>query len=169
MRFSLIIPCFNEGENIPLLIKRLKEVFKDNQYEVILVNNGSNDNTQEIIEKSTKGLENFKVVKILENIGYGHGIIKGLEIARGDILGWTHADLQTDPGDSLRALSYFNSKNDRKLVKGLRRGRSFLDKFFTFNMTIFELFLLGKYILFIFVFLLINKFKFFLFTKLDIK
>ena len=53
MRFSLIIPCFNEGENIPLLIKRLKEVFKDNQYEVILVNNGSNDNTQEIIEKST--------------------------------------------------------------------------------------------------------------------
>lgn len=145
MRFSLIIPCFNEGENIPLLIKRLKEVFKDNQYEVILVNNGSNDNTQEIIEKSTEGLENFKVVKILENIGYGNGIIKGLEIARGDILGWTHADLQTDPGDSLKALSYFNSKNDRKLVKGLRRGRSFSDKFFTFNMTIFELFLLGKY------------------------
>ena len=145
MRFSLVIPCFNEGENIPLLIKRLKEVFKDNQDEVILVNNGSNDNTQEIIEKSTKSLENFKVIQIIENIGYGNGIIKGLEIAKGDILGWTHADLQTDPGDALKALSFFNSRNKRIFVKGLRRGRSFFDKFFTFNMSIFELFLLGKY------------------------
>jgi len=145
MRFSLVIPCFNEGDNIPLLIKKLKEVFEDKQDEVILVNNGSNDNTQEIIEKSTKGLENFKVLQIFENIGYGNGIIKGLEIAQGDILGWTHADLQTDPRDTLKALSYFNSKNDRIFVKGLRRGRSFWDKFFTFNMSIFELFILGKY------------------------
>lgn len=145
MIFSLVIPCFNEGNNIPLLLERLKVIFKDTQHEIILVNNGSKDNTQEIIEKSTKGLENFKVIQISENIGYGNGIIKGLEISKGNILGWTHADLQTDPEDALKALSFFDTQNNRIFIKGLRKGRSIFDKFFTFNMSIFELFLLGKY------------------------
>ena len=64
MKLSLVIPCFNEGENIPLLIKRLKEVFNSTNNEVILVNNGSSDNTQEVIEKMIVNLENFKVIEI---------------------------------------------------------------------------------------------------------
>ena len=127
MRFSLIIPCYNEGENIPLLINRLKKIFKDKGNEVILVNNGSTDQTQEIIDKQIKGLENFKVVRIFKNIGYGHGILKGLEIARGEILGWTHADLQTDPNDALKALDFFDSIKKPLFIKGLRKGRSIYD------------------------------------------
>ena len=50
MKFSLVIPCFNEGENIPLLIQRLKDIFTFNDMEIILVNNGSTDNTQSIME-----------------------------------------------------------------------------------------------------------------------
>ena len=145
MRFSLVIPCYNEGENIPLLINRLKRVFKDKDNEVILVNNGSTDQTQEIIEKQIKGVENFKVLKIFKNIGYGHGILKGLEIARGEILGWTHADLQTDPNDALKALDFFDSVKKPLFIKGLRKGRSIYDSFFTFFMSLFEMILLGKY------------------------
>ena len=145
MKLSLVIPCFNEGENIPLLIKRLKEVFNSTNNEVILVNNGSSDNTQEVIEKMIVNLENFKVIEIKKNIGYGNGILKGLEIANGDVLGWTHADMQTDPKDALKALKFFELSNKKIFVKGLRKGRSIFDKSFTFFMSIFELILLGKY------------------------
>ena len=145
MKFSLIIPCYNEGENIPLLIDRLKVVFKNKEYEVILVNNGSKDNTLKIIEESIKGLKNFKVLRILENIGYGNGILRGLELSKGKIIGWTHADMQTDPKDAIKALKFFENSSKKVFVKGLRKGRSLFDKSFTFCMTIFEFFLLGKY------------------------
>ena len=113
MKFSLIIPCYNEGENIPLLIDRLKVVFKNKEYEVILVNNGSKDNTQKIIEESIKGLKNFKVLRILENIGYGNGILRGLELSKGKIIGWTHADMQTDPKDAIKALKFFENSSKK--------------------------------------------------------
>ena len=73
MKLSLVIPCFNEGKNIPLLIKRLKEVFNFTDNEIILVNNGSTDNSQEVIEKMIVNLENFKVIEVtdLNNLSAG--------------------------------------------------------------------------------------------------
>ena len=142
---SLVIPCFNEGDNIPILINNLKKVFKDNKHEVIIVNNGSTDQTKDLIEDLIATNSNFKVVHISENIGYGNGILKGLEIATGEILGWTHADLQTDPLDALKGLKSFEKEDKKIFVKGLRKGRSIIDKSFTFFMSLFELFILGKY------------------------
>lgn len=142
---SLVIPCFNEGENIPILINKLKKVFKDNKHEVIIVNNGSTDQTKNLIEDLIPNNSNIRVVHILENIGYGNGIIKGLEIAKGEVLGWTHADLQTNPVDALKGLKHFENKEKKIFVKGLRTGRSLQDKSFTFFMSLFELFILGKY------------------------
>ena len=146
MKFSLVIPCYNEGDNIPLLIKRLKDIFTFNDIEIILVNNGSTDNTQSIMENCVRDSSNIKVLNIKINKGYGYGILEGLKICKGKILGWTHADLQTDPADSLKALKLFDELETNKLfVKGLRKGRSYSDQFFTFFMSIFEFFILGKF------------------------
>ena len=61
MKLSLVIPCFNEGPNVPKLIKRLNQVFNSNEFQVILVDNGSTDNTKElVVEEFGKSEENVK-------------------------------------------------------------------------------------------------------------
>tara|TARA_B110000503_G_scaffold44438_1_gene72522 strand:- start:181 stop:876 length:696 start_codon:yes stop_codon:yes gene_type:complete len=144
MKFSLIIPCYNEEKNLQILINKCSDILKNNNCEVVLVNNGSTDNTKEILDKSAKLFSNLTVVHITDNIGYGNGIVEGLKIAKGDILGWTHADLQASPSDFLIAIKFFKNKDDNIYVKGLRKGRSFFDVFFTLGMSIFESILFKK-------------------------
>ena len=76
---------------------------------MILVNNGSIDDSKRVFEKTISNIkQDIKVLNVKKNIGYGHGIISGLKIAKGDILSWTHADLQTEPNDVVSA--YLNLK-----------------------------------------------------------
>ena len=111
MRISLVIPCYNEKQNLPRLIERCETLVSKHSIEVILVDNGSTDNSSEVIEEYPF----IKLVRIEKNQGYGYGIIQGLTQATGDILSWTHADLQTDPNDLIRGLVYFKtSKNPEK-------------------------------------------------------
>jgi glycosyltransferase involved in cell wall biosynthesis len=148
-KISLIIPCYNESANLPLLINRCKELFnKESTIEIVIVDNGSNDDTALILDKITKHLNYIKRVNIQNNKGYGYGILSGLKEANGDILSWTHADLQTDLLDVLKGLSIFeNSSNPELLfVKGQRHGRPFLDVFLTIGMSIFETIFLRKYL-----------------------
>ena len=95
MKLSIIIPCYNEGMNIPLLIKSLLDSINQRKdVEVILVNNGSTDDSESILNKEVNRNNNlFKIVNIKKNIGYGFGILTGLKNATGDVLSWTHADL----------------------------------------------------------------------------
>lgn len=79
-----------------------------------------------------------------KNEGYGNGILAGLDVARGEILGWTHADLQTDPSDVLLGLDFFKKHGNDVFCKGRRYGRPKLDIFFTFGMSIFVSILMKK-------------------------
>jgi hypothetical protein len=78
------------------------------------------------------------------NQGYGFGILSGLKACRGGILGWTHADMQTDPQDAVRGLALFERHGPDIFVKGRRYGRPAADVFFTVGMSAFETLLLGK-------------------------
>lgn len=140
MKVSLVIPCYNETKNLPALIDRCEELVNKQNVEVILVDNGSTDQSHVVIQKYPF----IKLVRVKENRGYGFGIIQGLKQASGDILAWTHADLQTDPQDLMRGLlSFKSSKNPEKLfVKGNRTGRPIFDNIFTFGMSLFETLLL---------------------------
>ncbi len=141
IKVSLIIPCYNESANLPLLINRCKDLFNiESSIEIVIVDNGSRDDTALILDKLTKNLNYFTRINIKNNEGYGHGILAGLEAANGEILSWTHADLQTDLLDVLKGLSIFqNSTNPELLfVKGQRQGRPILDVLFTVGMSIFE-------------------------------
>ena len=138
MDLSLIIPCYNEEKNVPFLCEKL-EILLEKNIEVILVDNGSTDHTlQKIREfKNKNKSNNLKILSIYNNIGYGNGILAGLKVARGEILSWTHADMQTDPKDVLNGLKFFKNRNDKIFVKGLRNGRSLKDRLFTIGMSIF--------------------------------
>jgi glycosyltransferase involved in cell wall biosynthesis len=144
LAFSLVIPCYNESRGLPDLISRCRFVVEAGHGEIILVNNGSTDNTQEVLEESVGASGNLRFVQVRTNRGYGHGILAGLAAAQSDVVGWTHADLQTDPADVLRALSVFANSNNRRFVKGRRFGRPLSDRFFTAGMSLFESLLLGR-------------------------
>ena len=143
-RLSLVIPCYNEASNLPLLIDRVHQAFPREGHEVILVDNGSTDSSPAVLNELLAGQTCIRSLRVERNQGYGHGILSGLQAARGAVLGWTHADMQTDPADALRGLELFDATNAGKFVKGLRRERPFFDAAFTVGMSVFESLLLKQ-------------------------
>ena len=144
MKFSLVIPCYNEAANLPLLLERCKEVARRADIEVILVDNGSSDNSPDVLLNLLPQYPGCRSVRVEKNQGYGFGILTGLRAAKGEILGWTHADMQTDPQDVLQGLDLFDKHGLDIFVKGRRYGRPLADVVFTLGMSVFETLLLGK-------------------------
>lgn len=146
LSLSLVIPCYNEAANLPLLVARLRETFLDDRAEVVLVDNGSTDATPSVLAELLAGQQRIRSVRVEVNQGYGYGILAGLGAARGDVLGWTHADMQTDPLDALRGLGLYDTAADAGalFVKGRRYGRPAADVAFTVGMSLFETVLLGR-------------------------
>lgn len=137
-QISIVVPCYNEAGNIPLIIKCFKELSNNQNIEILLVNNGSTDNSKKIFAKEFESLDSntFKLVTVDINQGYGYGILAGLKHAQADIL-WTHADMQTNPSDIITAFNkYTETNNEMLLVKGFRRKRQITEKVFSFAMQV---------------------------------
>ncbi len=146
MKLSIVIPCYNEANNIPLLLERFQKVIRGADIEVVMVDNGSSDETREILPKLLEKYPFAKTLRVEVNQGYGYGIIQGLRACSGDFIGWTHADMQTDPADVLKALAVIEKNGEDKniYVKGRRKGRPFFDRFFTGGMSLFETLFMGE-------------------------
>jgi glycosyltransferase involved in cell wall biosynthesis len=139
--FSLVIPAYNEAKNLPLLLQKTLRAAKDfgfseNDFSLILIENGSRDNSLQVIEQETvknQWTKQVRVVRIENNQGYGHGLYAGLQQAHGEVVGWTHADLQCDPKNAFIAYKlYCEQKNERTLIKGTRSGRLLRDRMVSF-------------------------------------
>ena len=146
MKYSIIIPCYNESGNLKKLVKLLSKVPKKYKVEFILVENGSTDNSRDIFENSlVLDGKYIKSVYVDCNQGYGYGIIQGLKKATGKYVGWIHADLQYNP---LALVPFFNylDKQDGEyfLLKGKRKNRKLVEHIFTFGMGIFDSLLFRK-------------------------
>lgn len=139
MKLSIVIPCYNEEKNIPLLLERFAEIVGNRDIEVILVNNGSTDGSGKVMERLLPGYQFARMVSVPVNKGYGYGILKGLEEAKGEFVGWTHADMQTDPKDIIKVWRIIEKSESNDIyIKGRRKGRSLYERFFTVGMGIFE-------------------------------
>lgn len=143
MKFSLIIPCYNEADSLPELIKTCVACRFDDRFEIVIVDNGSTDSTADILPALIQNHDFFRSVKVEKNMGYGFGILSGLKAATGDILGWTHSDLQTNPADIKTAIRFFDS-DSAVFAKGRRFGRPLVDVAFTIGMSVFEMLLLHR-------------------------
>lgn len=138
---SLVIPCYNEGANVPLLLDRLESLGRHiADVEFIVVDNGSTDTTPALFVQAANVHSYIRTVRVEKNQGYGFGILCGLRQAKGRYIGWTHADLQTDPADVLRALEILKAWGlpEKIFLKGMRYGRPLSDRLFTAGMGIFE-------------------------------
>lgn len=141
MKLSIVVPCYNEEKNIPHILERFAIALKPiKDAELILVNNGSTDNSAAVFaEHLTRPSYAFvRVVTVKNNVGYGHGIMTGVRAAKGEVLSWTHADLQTDPVDVIAAYEKFqdlNKESNKVLIKGRRIKRRFGEWAFTLGMS----------------------------------
>lgn len=156
---DLIIPCYNEEDNIQGLFKKIHLLFDIStkyskfKLKICLIENGSTDNTRQEILKNIKNFKfskKIKLIRIKKNNGYGYGIIKGVENSNADFIAWTHSDLQTDPLDLINfieILNFSNKENLNKLViKGKRINRKPISAIITFLMTVITFIFTLKYV-----------------------
>ena len=99
MRLSLIVPCFNEQDNIFPFARAVAEVFPDpSDYEIVFVNDGSKDKTlQNLKELHRQSQQNIRVVSFSRNFGKESAIYAGLQHCDGEYISLIDADLQQDP------------------------------------------------------------------------
>jgi glycosyltransferase involved in cell wall biosynthesis len=144
MNFSLVIPCYNEAANLPLLLSRCRSLSRYSNIDIVLVDNGSTDDSPAVLAELLPNHPNCSSIRVEINQGYGYGILAGLSVAKGEVLGWSHADMQTDLHDVVAGLDFFQNKHQKIFVKGHRYGRPLMDRLFTVAMSIFETLLLAK-------------------------
>lgn len=128
MKFSLIIPLWNEGNNVTELIRIIadSELLQQGMNELILVNNGSSDNTGELVDEAANRYPWITSVHLNQNQNYGGGVYEGFKRARTDILCYIPGDLQVMPEDVIKVYQAFCSNPALKsqlFVKGQRTIR----------------------------------------------
>ena len=124
MNLSLIIPVYNEQENLPMLFDAIYQTMKPlhETWEVILVDDGSRDNSLSVLEKhAEKDPEHVRVISFRRNFGQTPAIAAGLDYSQGDIIVLLDADLQNDPRDIPMLLEKLDEGYD--LVSGWRKQR----------------------------------------------
>ncbi len=136
--FALVLPCYNEAKSLENILQRAVHAAQEyqitnQQFQLILVENGSKDNSIQILEslKNGKYSDWFQTVRVVQNQGYGYGLWVGLEFVKNQgckYVGWSHADQQCDPKDAFKALSIIkNMDANHSLVKGIRKKRNWKD------------------------------------------
>lgn len=98
MYISIIVPCYDEGKVIRVNIEKIYRSMKEKgiEYEIIAVNDGSKDNTEEQIRLAEKLSSNIRCVSYSENGGKGKAVNEGIKAAKGDVILFMDADLSVD-------------------------------------------------------------------------
>ncbi|MCS7385825.1 MAG: polyprenol monophosphomannose synthase [archaeon GB-1867-005] len=94
---SIIIPTYNERENLPQLIQRIETAMNNQDHEIIIVDDNSPDGTGQLAEQLAKQYGNIKVIHRFAKMGLATAILTGIKHAEGDIIAVMDADLQHPP------------------------------------------------------------------------
>ena len=121
--FSIVIPLYNEAQNINELLREIKQQnFPYKNFEIILVDDCSIDDTIKVI-KENNDLSNIQIIKNNENRGQSYSILKGIKKSSYDIIVTIDGDGQNNPRDILKLLKIYLSDKEIKLVGGIRSNR----------------------------------------------
>jgi len=133
MDLSVIIPLLNEAESLPELMRWIDEVMRKNRYsfEVIMVDDGSTDNSWDIISDLKTKYPVLRGIKFRRNFGKSAALHTGFQIAKGDIMITMDADLQDSP-DEIPGLIDMIRNEGYDLVSGWKKKR--YDPFFSKNL-----------------------------------
>lgn len=120
---SVVIPVYNEVDNIFPLVERLNRALKKTErpYEVIFIDDGSTDGTLDALLESNRKYPNIKIISLTRNFGQTAALSAGIDSCTGDIIIPMDGDLQNDPEDILLLLEKMEEGFD--VVSGWRRDR----------------------------------------------
>ena len=104
IKLSIIIPCYNEEEVLPLTLEKIKTLSNEwssrddcESIEFLFVDDGSQDRTAELLAEATHAYQQFKVIHFSRNFGHQAALLAGYEFAKGDVIVSLDADLQDPP------------------------------------------------------------------------
>lgn len=127
---SIFFPAYNDSQSIPRLIQTVNCVAGDitNDYEILVINDGSKDDTKDIVEELRKRYKKLKIIHHSKNLGYGAALASGFRNSKKEWIFYTDGDGQYDPKELLLLLK--NSSPDIDVVNGykLRRSDNFARK-----------------------------------------
>jgi glycosyltransferase involved in cell wall biosynthesis len=128
MTLSVVIPLYNEEENVQLLHESLRNALEPlgQEYEILFVDDGSTDRTLPILEEIQAKDNNTVVLSLRRNFGQTAAFAAGFDFSRGDVVVTMDGDLQNDPADIPKLLELIK---DNDLVSGWRKNRK--DPFFS--------------------------------------
>jgi glycosyltransferase involved in cell wall biosynthesis len=127
MKFSVVIPVFNSEKTIETLVNRINFFFKSHNkiYEIILINDGSTDNSWDIISKISLNSENIISLDLLRNYGQHNAILCGFREASGDYVITLDDDLQNPPEEIEKFFPLIPSGYDLIIGKYTKKKHSF--------------------------------------------
>jgi len=122
IRYSIVVPFYNEQENIPDLYMKLTDVMDSigEPYEMVFVDDGSNDSSYKVLSEIYEHDRRVNVVRLRRNFGQTPALKAGFDFARGDIVISMDGDQQHDPAEIPRFLEKIEEGYD--LVSGWRRS-----------------------------------------------
>ena len=124
MKFSIVIPLFNEAENVLKLNSEIIEVLSGlkstiNEFEIIYVDDSSTDNTLKILNEINNNIST-KIIKNNSNLAQSKSILNGIEVSSFNNIILLDGDLQNDPKDIIKMINVYN-ENENILVHGFRK------------------------------------------------
>ncbi len=124
MDLSIIIPLIDEAESLPELSQWIEKVMLENNYtyEIIMIDDGSSDNSWEVIEKLRRQNQNIKGIKFQRNYGKSAALNEGFKTCKGDVVITMDADLQDSP-DEIPELRRMILENGFDIVSGWKKKR----------------------------------------------
>ena len=133
MKLSILIPCYEEEENLPALVQSIKQAFPEGNYECVFVNDGSRDGTAEVLKALSVSEElECKVISFTRNFGKEAAVYAGLAQCEGEYISLLDADLQQRPEIARDMVKILDEQPEYDLVAAYqdRRGEGKVLSFF---------------------------------------
>jgi len=129
--YSFVVPIYNDGYLVSAFCEEFEKVFQqylnttsiENEVELIFINDGSTDNSLELLKESVDSYNFVKVINLSRNFGQHIAILCGYKNSSGDIVGRLNVDMQDPPYEIPKLLEYLNSESDTDMVVGLQKKR----------------------------------------------
>ncbi len=118
---SIVLPIYNEARGIPELFQAIQAALTNFDYEIITVNDGSKDNSFEVLKSFATSDKRIKVINFRKNYGQTAAINAGIRYSKGDIIVLMDSDLENDPADIPHLINKLNEGFD--VVSGWRQAR----------------------------------------------
>ena len=119
---TIVVPCYNEGKNLSVLLEAIEESLAGQNFELIFVDDASNDESFKHYSSLAKEKQNIKYIRLVKNCGQQFALKAGIDYAQGDVIITMDADLQDSP-EEIPELYRMISEDGFDLVSGWKKKR----------------------------------------------